>query len=399
MSTLTYARHPTWQEIYEIDRMGDPFIVDQRITTEDVHFTRADGELQKQAWKLNGEAWAAPLSIDDYINREIHLSQQPLSEDGGCTYWVLAHKDDATHIIASCESIKKTVFIAGKNAGSNDGFLEARAYAVASVYTNPQYRRLGMAAFMLRKLQEHMDTESECSALYSDVGKTYYANLGWSCFPSDQATIYLQTKKFSLPDPPRTRYLALDDLPVLCNKDVAALKARFKLLALDQSKTHVAFSPDYAQISWQLAREQFVADAIFSQKIEHRGAITATGHSWVYWEHDWREKKLNIMRFVTLDRVASGNAISVEEEKTWDLIELLRAAATEAAAWGLTKVLIWNPDSLTTAAIKGFHNLHEEQANVIFDERPDNSIPSLRWKNGKSTREISWEENYYYCWC
>lgn len=398
MSTLTYTRHPIWQE-FEIDRMGDPFIVDQKTTTEDVLFTRADGEIQKQAWRLNGEAWAAPLSIDDYVNREIHLSKQSLSKDGGCTYWVLAHKADPTHIVASCESIQKTLFIAGKDAGVDDGFREAKAYAVASVYTNPKYRRLGMAAYMLRKLQDQLDDDSECSALYSDLGKIYYASLGWEPFPSDQATIYLQTDNFALPETPRIKFLTLDDLPALCDKDVAALKAKFRTLSSDRSRTHIAFSPDYSQISWQLAREQFVAKAMFSRKIERRGAITVTGQSWVYWEHDWREKKLNIMRFVTLDRDASDNGMSVEEEKTWDLIELLRAAAAEAVAWGLTKVLIWNPDLLTTAAIKGFHNFHEEQANVMFDERPDSSVPSLRWKGGRSTRETVWEDNYYYCWC
>lgn len=399
MSTLTYTRHPTWQDLYRIDRMGDPFIVDQKIGFEDVLFTRAEGETQKQAWKLNGEAWATPLSIDDYITRETHLSQQILSKDGGCTYWVLVHENDPTHIVASCESIKKTMFIAGKDAGSNDGFRETTTYAVASVYTNPKYRRLGMAAFMLRKLQAQLDAESDCSVLYSDIGKNYYASLGWSAFPSDQATVYLQTHNFALPEPPRTRYLTLDDLPALCDKDVAAMKARFQQLSLDQSKTHIAFAPDFAQISWQLAREQFVADALFSQKIERRGAITVTGQSWVYWDHDWRDKTLKIMRFVTLDRVASDKARSVEEDKTWDLIELLRAAAAEAVAWGLTKVLVWNPDPLATAAIKGFHNFHAEEANVIFDERPDSSIPSLRWKDGESARETIWEDNYYYCWC
>lgn len=379
--------------------MGDPFIIDQNLSTEDVVFTCAYGDTQRQAWRLNGEAWAAPLSIDDYINREAHLSQQDLSKDGGCTYWVLSTKHDPTHIVASCEAIKKTVFIAGKGAGVKNDFVEATAFAVASVYTNPKYRRLGMAAFMLRKLQAQLDTESECSALYSDVGKIYYASLGWNAFPSDQATVYLQTNDFALPDPPRTKYITFEDLPALCAQDVAALKAKFRLLSLDQSRTHIAFSPDYTQISWQLAREQFVADAMFSKKIERRGAMTLDGRSWVYWDHDWRGKTLKIIRFVTLDRITSDSSMSAEEEKVWDLIELLRAAAVEAVAWGLKKVLIWNPDTLTTAAIKGFHNFHEEQANVIFDERMHHSIPSLRWKNGRKFGETVWEENYYYCWC
>lgn len=379
--------------------MGDAFIVDQNITTEDVVFIRADDELQKLAWKLNGEAWAAPLDIDDYVEREKHLSQQILSKDGRCAYWILAHKDDGTHIVASCESIKKTVFIAGKNTGTNDGFKEVKGYSIASVYTNPQYRRLGMAAFMLRRLQEHMDRHGECSALYSDIGKIYYEHLGWSHFPSDQATIYLQTNEFNFPDIPRTRYLAIEDLPALCDKDVASLKARFKRLSSDRTKTYIAFSPEYAQISWQLAREEFMADVMLSRKIERRGAITTSGHSWVYWYHDFREKNMKIMRFVTLDRDPNTEAVPSEKEKIWDIIDLLQAAAAEAVAWGLKKVVVWNPDTLTTAAVKGFHNLHEEEVDVIFDERPDTAIPSFRWKGRRNTRDTIWDSNDYYCWC
>lgn len=378
--------------------MGDPFIY-EKLTTDDVVFTRANDSLRKLAWRLNGESWAAPMEIDQYVERESHLSTQELSKDGRCVYWVLTHKDDGTHIVASCESTKKTVFIAGKGTGVNDGFVEATGYAIASVYTNPDYRRLGMAAYMLRKLQENMDADSECSVLYSDIGKTYYANLGWDTFPSDQATIHLHADKFNLPDNPKTRYLTIDELPPLCEKDVAAMKVKFATLAADHTKTHVAFAPDFAQISWQLAREQFMAGIMFKRQIERRGAITTSGRSWVYWDHDWREKKLKILRFVTLDPdsdVETTGAVASEEDKVWDLVELLRAAAAEAAQWGLKKVLIWSPDAMTTQGIKGFHNVYEKEVDVIFDERTDGSIPSFRWKDGRSTADTRWEDNHYY---
>lgn len=373
--------------------MGDAFIY-EKLTTDDVIFARADEALRRLAWQLNGEAWAAPMDIDDYINREGCLSEQSLTKDGRCIYWILAHKDDGTHVVASCESTKKTVFVAGKGTGVNGGFVEATGYAIASVYTNPKYRRMGMAAYMLRKLQEHMDVESECSVLYSDIGKIYYANLGWKAFPSDQATIHLHAEKFSLPPNPKTRYLTIDELEPLCEKDVAAMKARFTKLASDHTKTHVAFAPDYAQISWQLAREQFMTSVLFNRQIERRGAITTSGCSWVYWDHDWREKKLKILRIVMLDAHPETGGTVSEEEKVWDVVKLLQAAATEAAEWGLKKVLVWNPDATTTRGIKGFHNFHED-VDVIFDERKDTSIPSLRWNGGRSTADTIWEDNHY----
>lgn len=128
--------------------MADTFIVDQPITTQDVVFTRADETARKLAWRLNGEAWAPPLDIDTYLDRETYLSTHALTKDDRCIYWILAHKEDGTHIVASCESIRKTIFIAGKGTGVNDGFVETTGYAIASVYTNPKYRRLGMAAYM-----------------------------------------------------------------------------------------------------------------------------------------------------------------------------------------------------------------------------------------------------------
>lgn len=378
--------------------MGDPVLDELNLTTEDVVFTKADSELQKVAWRLNGEAWASPMSIDDYVAREYHLSQQDLSRDGRCIYWVLRHKDDPTHVVASCESVKKTVFIAGHGTGINDGFVEASGYAIASVYTNPKYRRLGMAAYMLRRLQEHMDTDSDCSVLYSDIGRTYYANLGWDVFPSDQATIHLEGDRFSVPEPAATRYLTLEELKPLCHKDVAGVQAKFQRLASDHRKTHVAFSPSYAQVAWQLAREQFMAKVMFKREIEKRGAITTNGRSWIYWDHDWREKKLKVLRIVSLDSDPETGVTIMDESKIRDIVELLRAAAAEAVHWGLEKVLVWNPDDNTTMGIKGFHNFHEEDVDVVFDER-NSSLSCFRWNGGRHTQDTTWEDNYYYCWC
>lgn len=379
----------------------DPFIYD-KITTDDVLFTRADDTIRELTWRLNGEVFAAPLTLEAYVEREAYLSQQALCKDGGCTYFVLAHKHDGTHIVASCEAVKKTVFIAGGLTSSDGGFKEATSYGIASVYTNPKYRRLGMGAFMMGKLKEIIDQESECSALYSDIGRSYYAALGWTVFPAEQATIYLHVEgkgkeAFQQPATSKTRYLSHDELPALCDKDVAQMRTKFQRFAADRTTTHVAFAPDYAQISWQLANEDFVTKALHPDRpVAHRGAITHNGRSWVYWKLDWRGKQLSILRFVLLEQ--EDQDVVSEEAKAWDVLELLQAAAAEAAAWGLGKVVVWNPDTTTTRGIKGFHNLHEAEVDVIFDERKDAALPSLRWKRGRGVRETVWEDNQHYAW-
>ena len=360
---------------------------DHAITTEDAVFTEATPELQKIAWQLNGAAWAAPMELEDYIAREIYLSRQGLSKGGGCKYWVLHRKDDPKHIIASCESIRKTVLI----AGGGQGFAKAIGYGIASVYTNPKYRRLGMAGFMLRKLQEQIDQDGAFSALYSDIGKIYYAQLGWPVFPSDQATLHLLPgQDFKPTQPHRTKYLQKEELEPLCDRDVAAMEKKFEALGSDR-RVHIAFSPSYDQIAWQLAREDFMTQILYKKDIEWRGAVTVDGKSWIYWDHDWRYQKLKIMRIVTSDPES-------EEQKLSDISVLLEAALEEASRWELQFVVVWNPDEDTTQGIKAVGNSHEESVKIIFDERTG-SIASFRWQHERGVDDTVWEDNEYYCWC
>lgn len=82
---------------------------------------------------------------------------------------MLFRQDD--EIIASCEAFEKEILISDKN-----GSRKERGYAIASVYTNPKYRRQKMGNFLLMNLAEWMDGEGNgtLSVLYSDIGKVYF---------------------------------------------------------------------------------------------------------------------------------------------------------------------------------------------------------------------------------
>jgi len=355
------------------------------IALADVVFTEASQAQQTLAWELNGVSWAAPMPIADYVQRERHLSQQALSQEGGTRYWVLHPKGKPEVFIAGCECTRKTIFV--RHPG--DLVQTTTGYAVAGVFTNPAYRKQGMASHMLRCLQDEMDKDSEASVLYSDIGRIYYAQLGWAPFPSQQATLQLLMEG-PFASPAATRPLKIDDLPAFCDRDVADLKARLAA-APASKKTSLSFAPTFPQLAWQLAREDSMTRLLRGRPTKTCGAVTSDGAAWIVWYHDWREQKLKVQR------IAVPGPIS-DADRAAAVTVLLQAALVEASAWNLQKVLVWNPDSVVTRGIKGVGNAHEDVVKVVFNERLDGSIPSLRWKEGKNI-SMDWVENEYYAWC
>jgi GNAT superfamily N-acetyltransferase len=161
---------------------ADDGVQNMHISASEVEFHEATPAQRVETWRLNGVSWAAPLPVDEYIRREQHLGETDFTANGLNRYWVLSKTADPTEVVASCETTRKTV-----HSGGFGGYRELRAYAIASVYTNPKYRRNGMAALLLTHLKAWMDGEgvSECSALYSDIGKV--------CFPALTSLSCLQS--------------------------------------------------------------------------------------------------------------------------------------------------------------------------------------------------------------
>lgn len=131
-------------------------------------FQQASEQQLNLVWTLNAAAWAAPISTEDHVIRERFLSQQDLTGQNWRTFVLFRQEDE---IIASCEAFEKEILVSDKN-----GFRKERGFAIASVYTNPKYRRQKMANFLLRNLAEWMDGEGggTLSVLYSDIGKVWF---------------------------------------------------------------------------------------------------------------------------------------------------------------------------------------------------------------------------------
>ncbi|RYP45506.1 hypothetical protein DL769_011455 [Monosporascus sp. CRB-8-3] len=170
---------------------------------------------KRHTWTRNHREWGGPLGLEKYLKREPYLTTIPLARDGGITHWILSTTTSAGSdpkqqqqrpVLASCETIRKRVLVArpGPASGGDGGdgaavVEEATGYGIGSVYTYQEYRGRSYAARMLRELGETLRTrpraepsnsangdgdgerggEAVCSALWSDIGKVFYAKKGW----------------------------------------------------------------------------------------------------------------------------------------------------------------------------------------------------------------------------
>ncbi|KAK3902293.1 lysine acetyltransferase [Staphylotrichum tortipilum] len=386
------------------------------ITASDVEFGEATEEQRELAWELSTQGWDSDIPVDDYIEREEYLAQLELNRDGRTQHWVLALKGYPRQVIASCQSTRRPVLISD---GSGRPARQGNAYSVSHVYTSSPYRRQGMAAYLLCRLQEQMDRDSDCSVLYSDSGRKYYESLGWHPIASHQATLTLITPSpQGAPTPstqPRTVPIQESELPDLCQRDQLRLTKTFNCLPAD-GKAHFALLPTYPEISWHLARSDDTDGTGDTNDTNDSngntpptpptptpGAITLNRRTWIYWAHDWREKRLRVLRIPRAcddeSEEERAGLVAPRGQDEGDVKALLEAALGEAARCGLRKVVVWNPDDAVRAACKAVSNAHPKKVKVVFEGRVHGGIPSLRWKGGRrKVSEVVWEENYGYCW-
>lgn len=345
--------------------------------------------------KLNAASWAGELDVETYHARERLLASTPLTRNGGLKCWVLVNPDNnLSKILSSCETITKNAFISAPPVGDRitSTVVTVKADAVGSVFTPVEQRGNGYARTMLQLLREMLMRKNEegFSVLYSDIGKKFYAELGW--MPCRSSHIEFPPIDSNTANIIPIKYLTLPDIPRLCVKDVASLHR--SLSELPSNKTRIAFVPDYQTMEWHWAREEFVAPILRKHigiKPEIKGAITVDGKCWLLWNRDFGKNasQLYIIRYVNLSKDEQD---PVNENQ---ITALFRAAGMEAHKWGLQKVTIWNPDETCVRAAT-----RAAGSGVKFVERDTDSICSLMMHKTRSGPDlVDWEANEKFAWC
>ncbi|KAI1914502.1 hypothetical protein LOZ53_004147 [Ophidiomyces ophidiicola] len=359
--------------------------------------------------RINGQSWRGRMSPEEYIGRENHLMSQDMTRDGALTCWILTDRNsppDSRPILSSCETFLKDAFLAYN--GSVEDIL---AHGIGSVFSRPEYRGRGYAKRMILELAHILDTwqlesttrkKSVFSVLYSDIGKSFYAALGWKPFQSSHyslAPIRKQTSANSESlDMTLVKDMTRDDVERYMCADAVLEGCRsiLKEASTKDSKAKVAFRPDFNHMTWHWAREEFYVKTLLQDKGEPKvkGAGVPSRNVFVSWNRNFgtaKEQTLFILR--TLYKEPSSPS---ERQTTVDAIAaVLRRAQYEADEWGLSQVEIWNPTSLIEEAVKQL----DSTAELVH--RESKGITSLKW-NGKELglgEEVDWVWNEKYGWC
>lgn len=133
----------------------------------DVVFGEATPEQQVQCFKLAATAFGAPLSEEDYIQREEYLGQRPLTRNKGWRIWSLSSAEDPSQVLATCKTMHRDLLV--RDA---EGTRTRQAYCISSVVTSSQHRGLGLASQLLKHVAEWLDGPGDAvaSMLYTIVG-------------------------------------------------------------------------------------------------------------------------------------------------------------------------------------------------------------------------------------
>lgn len=150
-------------------------------------------------WRLSSLAWRDALTLPQYLEESAYLTTVPLAKDGCMTIWILVDETlppDQRPILSACESFRKRSFLSGPEGELTEGII----HGIASVFTDPTYRRRGYASRLMKELTKELRTwqikPERCfgSVLYSDIGKEFYAKAGWHPFPNNNHIEFAPSK-------------------------------------------------------------------------------------------------------------------------------------------------------------------------------------------------------------
>lgn len=372
---------------------------------------------------VNAASWKGPLTPDQYIRREALLADQPLTNNGALSFWILVDKTqqpDSRTILASCEAYAKRAFLA-YNGKTED----VVAHSVGSVYCRAEFRGRGYAKRMIAELarmleQWQREKKSVFSVLYSDIGREFYAAFGWK--PCKAAHVSLPPARQTDPafNMSVTDLTAEDVKTHMCSDAVldSHRQTLSKMSASADGKAHVAIVPDFSHMSWHWAREEFYLATLYPEQGYPRikGAGVPGRGIFVCWSRNFgaaaKDKTLYILRLVVQEALVGGStSTSSSDNKNSSnhptlvngVAAVLRRAQQEAAVWQMDHVEIWNPCPLVLEAVAKIREIDSEsdESGHPVVERDTYGIPSLKW-GGKELglgSEVDWVWNERYAWC
>lgn len=262
---------------------------------------------------LAQEVWGQGLTPEGFAERELRLRGQRWAREVMLT-WLLV--DEAGAVLASCETFRMDSFLYPKGGAGGAGAASAGStYAVASVFTEPRLRGRGYASRMMALLSEELvriDPAAQASVLYSDVGPTIYARVGYVGRPAFDRVL------------PPEKGDPEEGVELVGEADIERAMA----LIPRPSRGFVVW-PTAEQVDWHLERERVYASLLGGDRPTGTGA--RAGGSVALWACNFKSNDLMIL--------------ILHANETRELQAIVRSARRTAGRAGLSRVLLWEQPS------------------------------------------------------
>jgi hypothetical protein len=234
--------------------------------------------------------------------------------------------------------------------------------------------------------------EVVASVLFSDIGKKFYAGVGWCPFPSRHVEFQLVVRKGEM----EVKVLVAGDLKALCEEDEGI--SRKRLVEMKDGKTRVALIPNEESMLW-FHEEEYLAEKVYKKPAMVKGAISGEPGSrvWIIWDRfchgpvgvSEARNTLYILRLVIENQDDEKHGQQAEHLKA-----VLQVAQVEAVEWGLSAVELWNPNPMVERLI--------ERTGLRYrkvDREADNICSLLWYGDGKGNQDtLEWYGNDKFSW-
>ncbi|OJD30433.1 lysine acetyltransferase protein [Diplodia corticola] len=380
------------------------FVVDglPESTSPNLHLSHPTPEECVQISTKTSASWKDSLTLPVYLEESKYLATVPLAKNNGLTMWILVDKNlpqNERPILCSCESFRKRSLTSDADGNVEDNMV----HGIASVYCPPEYRGRGYGTRhmkeMAKVLYSWQSEQVKCvgSVLYSDIGKTYYANLGWKPNPTNSHVLFQPAK---IAKRRIAKEIMEGDLAELCDRDEKMVR---KIMATPaKAKRRLTIVPDLDHMLWHIGKEDFATQFLFGKIAQAKGAIAGPPgrQVWAIWTHRYynhpdAESPDNVLYILRLVVEGQDSHAEIFEEQVDYLTAVLQTAQAEATDWRLNCVNLWNPTPLVRSMIA--------QSGIEYSmvEREDDSIASGLWydENGGVGPAPEWLNNEHYAWC
>ncbi|PWY96949.1 hypothetical protein BCV70DRAFT_203291 [Testicularia cyperi] len=406
----------------------------------------ATPEQDLEATKREWTEWGHPhLTLDQFIQREKEVLAPTDFSATRRQRWVLvpdndadADADDETDdFLAACETYRRPIMLA--NPDQPGEVRRAISYSVCSVFVPKEKRMFGYASKMMTLLQHALNPAAEtpedytrgqvansqalvlplgadhgegkrhggdatCSYLYSDVGE-YYSTFGWRVVGNRHvewpASVSTDAQQASLPA--TARWLKPEELYEIGRLDREYL--RVQLLSRPSSAVRFAVDdPEATSWRWLIKRSSFYASILIPADQPHPEffglLLPGDEPSYAVWMLDLVNRKISVLRL----RFSSIETLQ----------QLVSALQSQAAKFGLEKVMAWNVDlpslgvqlsqddeAKLSQGVK-LDQYRQQLAGGDVAERSGRSasLPALAYYGDRKLNQpVEWVCNEYGWWC